>query len=123
MALIARYLTIPVLFSLLVACYAMVTGKQNQAEWLGLFLYGVLFYGAPFFVLAFFAWLLKASNNIVHAGFIGVSLSLLLIAGLWLLPPDPSGLPIQWMGYWPLSAVLGLVLVGGSFVLAKHKDS
>ena len=123
MKLLARYLTIPLLFSLLVTSYAMITGKHNQANYFGLLLYGVLFYGAPYFLLALFFWLLKASNKIVHAGFIGVSLALFIIASLWLLPPDPSGLPIQWMGYWPLSIFLGFVLIGGTIAYTKYKNS
>ena len=89
----------------------------------GLLLYGVLFYGAPYFLLALFFWPLKASNKIVHAGFIGVSLTLFIIASLWVLPPDSSGLPIQWMAYWPLSAILVLIFIVGSIAFTKYKNS
>lgn len=123
MKLIARYLTIPVVFGLLVASYAMITGKHNQANFFGLFIYGVLFYGAPYFLHAVLVALFKASSQIIHAGFIGISLALALIASIWLLPPDPSGLPIQWMGYWPLAVILGLIFTGGSVAISKYKNS
>ncbi len=121
MKLIARYLTIPMFFSLIVVSYALFTGKHNQANFFGLFVYGMFFYGAPFFVLALITWFFKASNQIIHMGFIGVSMALLLISSLWILPPDPSGLPVQWMMYWPLSFFLGLILIGASLVFNKYK--
>jgi len=111
MNLIAKYLTIPLLFSFLVACYAMFIGKHNQANLLGLFIYGTLFYAAPFFLLAIFSWFLNLSKRTVHSGFIGMTLALLIIASLWLLPPDPSGLPMQWMVYWPLALILSLAFI------------
>jgi membrane-bound ClpP family serine protease len=89
----------------------------------GLLLYGLSFYGAPYFLLALLTWLLKASNLTIHLGFIGITLVLLFIASLWLLPPDPSGLPIQWMGYWPLSVILCLILMGGGVAFTKYKNS
>ncbi|QSX38422.1 hypothetical protein [Shewanella sedimentimangrovi] len=123
MKLIPKYLTIPIIFGLLVAGYALITGNENQASFIGLFIYGVLFYGAPYFLHSMFMVLFKASNQAIHAGFIGITLALVLISSMWLLPQDPSGLPIQWMGYWPLSVILGLVFIGGSIAVRKYKNS
>jgi len=123
MKLINSYLAIPVTFGLLVTSYALVTGEPNQADSLGLFIYGVLFYGAPYFLHGIFMAVFKGSSQIIHAGFIGISLALVIIAGMWLLPPDPSGLPIQWMAYWPLSVILGLIFIGGSVAISKYKNS
>ncbi|MFO6425054.1 hypothetical protein [Motilimonas sp. KMU-193] len=116
-----KYFAIPVLFALVVAAYVMVSGKHNQASWLGLVIYDVLFYGAPYFLHSVLMWLFKAASQVIHAGFIGISLALLWIASLWLLPSDPSGLPIQWMGYWPLAVVMGLLFMGGQMLLTKLK--
>jgi len=111
-----------VIFSLSAASYVMFTGKHNQANFFGVFFGGVLFYGAPFFLLAFLKWLLKLPNHIIHSGFLGISTALFFIAGMWLLPPDPSGLPIQWMMYWPLSAILGLLMISSIIVVKKYQN-
>lgn len=123
MKLTVSYLVIPVIFAFLVASYAITTGKHNQANFLSLFTYGFLFYGVPYFLFGFLVFLLKPSKFIVHSGFIGISIALLLIASIWLLPPDSSGLPIQWMGYYPLSIVFCLVFMGSTIVYSKLKNS
>jgi uncharacterized membrane-anchored protein YitT (DUF2179 family) len=123
MKLIASYLTIPLIFALLVASYAMLSGRHNQASFTGLAIYSVLFYGAPYFLLAVLMVVFRAPSKLVHAGFAGISLALLLIASIWLLPPDESGLPIQWMGYWPLSLIFCFVFIGGSFAAGKYRSS
>lgn len=115
----AKYFVLPVLFALIVATYVMVTGQHNQASWLGLVISGVLFYGAPYLLLGVLMLLFQASSRVIHAGFIGIALALLWIASLWLLPADPSGLPIQWLGYWPLAMVMGLVFCGGQVLISK----
>jgi len=67
---------------------------------------GYLFYAAPYLLWAVVAGLASFSNAVWHAGFIASSIALAAIAMLWLSPGDPSGLPIQWMLYWPLAIVL-----------------
>ncbi|MGR8929510.1 MAG: hypothetical protein ACU836_02635, partial [Gammaproteobacteria bacterium] len=83
---------------------------------------GFLFYGAPFFLWAIVVKLFKVSNQVAHTGFIFVIVSLLAIATFWLVPPDPSGLPIQWMLYWPLAAIL-LILGPGCVAIYKNIKS
>ena len=80
---------------------------------------GTFFYVAPFLIWLIIALTIKTSNTVTHLGFIACVISLGLISSLWLLPPDPSGLPIQWMAYWPLSAILCVTLALVSFFYKK----
>lgn len=123
MNLIAKYLSIPILFSLLISSYTLITGKHNQADFLFLFAYGILFYGAPFYLLAIVSWLFNVSKMNVHLGFVGMTLALLIIASLWLLPQDPSGLPIQWMAYWPIAIILSLIFICSRLFYSKLKSN
>ena len=49
-------------------------------------------------------------------------LALLLIASLWLLPPDRSGLPIQWLLYWPLALILQIVIGGATAIILSARE-
>ncbi|MGP9497127.1 hypothetical protein ACT3RM_18180, partial [Pseudoalteromonas sp. AOP7-A1-14] len=120
---IGFYLVIPILFSFAVTCYVLFNGFHNQASFFGLMVYGLIFYGAPFFILALLFVLTKARNLVVHFGFSGATLSLTTIALMWLLPSDSSGLPIQWTAYWPLSLILIICLTGVGVALTKTKKS
>jgi len=106
-----------------VCSYVFFTSKHNQANFIYLFGFSVLFYGAPFFLVAFITRLLKASNHIIHSAFLGVSFSLIIVASLWLLPQAPSGLPIQWMVYWPLSAIFGLAGICVNLLINRYKNT
>ena len=84
---------------------------------------GYLFNGAPHLFWAVIATLASASRAVWHAGcFIASSIALTAIASLWLGPQDRSGLPLQWMLYWPLAVVLQLVIVGGTAVYCCIKN-
>ena len=84
---------------------------------------GYLFYAGPHLLWAVIAALAKFSGAVWHAGFIASSIALAAIASLWLGPRDPSGLPLQWMLYWPLALVLQLVIVGGTAIYGRAKKS
>jgi hypothetical protein len=84
---------------------------------------GYLFYAAPHLLWAVVAALAKFSGAVWHAGFIASSVALAAIAGLWLVPGDPSGLPIQWMLYWPLAIVLQLVIAGSTAIYHRAKTT
>ncbi|WP_415912131.1 hypothetical protein [Neptuniibacter sp. QD37_11] len=117
------YLAIPVLFGFCVAIYSsLVRGFSIEENWVQYF-YGVLFYLAPFAMFSIFHLLLHPHISVVHAGYIGSVLALFLIAAFWLLPPDPSGLPIQWMAYWPLAGILMVLFSGGTYVFWKYRNS
>jgi hypothetical protein len=84
---------------------------------------GYLFYAAPHLLWAVVAAITKASRAVWHAGFIASSIALAAIASLWLGPQDPSGLPLQWMLYWPLAIVLQVVIAGGIAVYRRAKKT
>lgn len=84
---------------------------------------GYLFYAAPHLLWAIVATIAKASRAVWHAGFVASSIALAAIAGLWLGPQDPSGLPLQWMLYWPLAIVLQVATAGGIAVYRLAKKA
>jgi hypothetical protein len=65
----------------------------------------------------------KLSNIIAHAGFIASTVALGVVASLWFFPGDPSGLPLQWMFYWPLASVLLVVAASGTAVYIRFSAS
>ncbi len=72
-------------------------------------LWGYFFYAAPYLLWAIVAALARFSNVMWHTGFIAASIALAAISAMWLFPRDPSGLPLQWMLYWPLAVILQIV--------------
>ena len=75
---------------------------------------GFLFYAAPYLLWSVIAGIGRFSRAAWHAGFVAASVALIAIAILSLFVRDPSGLPLQWMAYWPLAIVLQFVLAGGT---------
>lgn len=116
------YIALPILLALAVAVYSLTNGREISGVLIQ-FIYGGLFYCAPFFVFALLHILLKFPRIVAHSGYIAASLSLMAITLVWLLPPDPSALPMQWMAYWPLSAILIVIFVGVSFAYRKFSNS
>ena len=84
---------------------------------------GDLFYAAPLLLWAVAAAVVKVSRTVWHAGFIASSVALAAIASLWLGPQDRSGLPLQWMLYWPLALILLFVFVGGTVIFQRVKKT
>ncbi len=84
---------------------------------------GVLFYGAPYIVWAIFHLLSNPKLSVIHAGYVGATVSLVAISSFWLFPPDRSGLPLQWAAYWPLALLLIVIFAGVMHLLAKFKSS
>jgi hypothetical protein len=84
---------------------------------------GYLFYAAPHLLWAVVAAVAKPSRAVWHAGFFASSIALAAIASLWLGPQDPSGLPLQWMLYWPLALILLVVFVGGTAIYQRAKKT
>ncbi|MFT4763810.1 MAG: putative membrane protein [Oleispira sp.] len=123
MKISARYSFIPILFSFLAVSFVMFTGNHNQANFLGLFIGSTLFYSAPFFILRYIFSVSSAKSKYIHSGYIGATIALTLIASFWLLPRDPSGLPMQWMAYYPLSLVLVLIFLGAALIHDKFIHS
>jgi RsiW-degrading membrane proteinase PrsW (M82 family) len=82
---------------------------------------GFLFYAAPHLLWAVIVVIARLSNAIAHAGFIASTVALGIIACFWLYPGDPSGLPFQWMFYWPLALILLVVITGCTAVYIRIK--
>lgn len=115
------HLSIPAVVALGVFAVAVRREPFGMEMFSAYVLGGYLFYAAPHLLWAVVAVVLEASRAVWHAGFIASSIALAAIAGLWLGPQDPSGLPLQWMLYWPLAIVLQLFIAGGTAVYCRVK--
>jgi len=113
---IYAYMAIPIIFTLVVCTFAASRYSGDSAQLFKIIAGSFFFYSAPYFLWLVVIKIFKASNTLTHAGFIACTASLFLIASIWFLPPDPSGLPIQWMAYWPLSGALMFIFGGVVFV-------
>jgi len=119
---VSAYLSIPVIFATVVFIYALTEGREfSTTDVLSILVGSFFFYAAPFILWTFLVLVAKVRKVVIHAGFIGVTAALLLIASAWLGPRDPSGLPIQWMMYWPLAGILLVVFAGAATVYLKIK--
>ncbi|MBK6649619.1 MAG: hypothetical protein IPG42_07900 [Betaproteobacteria bacterium] len=85
-------------------------------------LWGFLFYAAPHILWTVIAAVGKFSAPVWHSGYIASSIALVAVAAFWLGPGDSSGLPIQWMLYWPLAIVLMAVLPSVVSLLLKRRQ-
>ena len=112
LATVFAYLCIPALLTLGTFVVALRREPFGLEMFAAVVLGGYLFYAAPHLLWVFIGALARFSNAIWHAGLIAASIALAAIAALWLGPGDPSGLPIQWLLYWPLALVLQVVLAG-----------
>ncbi|MGB7649939.1 MAG: hypothetical protein WBL62_01925 [Gallionella sp.] len=103
LSILMAYLCLP-------ACFTVAGvfghGTFDVAQLMNLF-----FYAAPHLLWLTVAALAKFSNALWHAGLIAASVALLAISTLWLLPQDPSGLPLQWLLYLPLAIALQVIAV------------
>lgn len=118
-----KYLFIPIIFSLVVAVYAATKIERDFISGIYVFLNSVLFYCAPYVVFFVLESAFKFSAIVSHSGYIAATIARIVISLFWLLPPDPSGLPIQWMMYWPLAGILIIIFAGSSGVYNKHCNS
>lgn len=75
---------------------------------------GFLFYAAPHLAWAVAGATAKPTLLAWHAGFVASSCALLFIGAMSIWGPrDPSGLPYQWLFYWPLAGILLVFVVVG----------
>jgi hypothetical protein len=109
----AAYLAIPGLLTLGIFFFVALRREPVSLEmFAATVLYAYFFYAAPYLLWVFIAALARFSNGLWHAGLIAASMALAAIAAMWLGPQDPSGLPMQWLLYWPLALVLQVVSAG-----------
>ncbi len=107
------YITLPTVFALAGFTRAINREPFSSEVLTSVLFGGFLFYAAPYLLWAVIVTSAKPTNVVAHAGFIANTVALLLIASFWFFPGDPSGLPMQWMLYWPLAIIL-LIFVAGS---------
>jgi hypothetical protein len=106
------YLSVPALLAVGVFVIALRHEPLRIEMFARYVLGGYFFYAAPQLLWVVVAALGRFSNAVWHAGFIAASTALGAIAIFWLFPRDPSGLPIQWLLYWPLAIVLQILIAG-----------
>jgi peptidoglycan/LPS O-acetylase OafA/YrhL len=75
-----------------------------------------LYYAAPHIFWAGVVSLARPSGLVRHVGFLICTFALLAIGALSYVAHDPSGLPYQWLLYWPLSGALLALLVVAWFI-------
>ena len=110
---IIAHTSIPAIFAAGVFIYALNKESFSLGMLVSVFFGGFLFYAAPYFLWTVIVAIFKTSDVVAHAGFIANTVALVLIASFWFFPSDPSGLPLQWMLYWPLALLL-LIIIAGS---------
>lgn len=108
-ALVA-HLCIPILVTIVTSAVGIIREPFAIDVFLTFLMGGFLFYTGPHLVWAIVASVGAFSKAVWHAGFIASTLALIATSAFWLGPRDTSGLPIQWMLYWPLALTLMLVL-------------
>ncbi len=119
--LLVAHLSIPAFVTLGVFAVALRREPFGMEMFATYVLGGYLFYAAPHLLWAIIAAIAKFSSAVSHAGFVASSIALSAIASLWLGPSDPSGLPLQWMLYWPLAVVLQIIIAGGIAIFRRAR--
>ena len=109
---VVAYLGLPALLTLGTLVVALQREPFGLQMFAAVVIGGYFFYAAPHLLWVVLAALAKFSNALWHAGLIAASIAMLAIAAFWLFPGDPSGLPMQWLLYWPLAVILQIVLAG-----------
>jgi len=120
---VLAHLLFPIFFTVVVTLYGASKNTFSVCDSFVAFLGGILFYGAPYFVWAIFHVLSKPKISVVHAGYVGATVSLVVISSFWFFPSDRSGLPLQWVAYWPLALVLIVFFAGTIHLLSRNKNS
>lgn len=118
---IIAHLSTPAAFAAGVFIYAINRESISFEMVTSVLFGGFLFYAAPYLLWAFIVASAKPSNAVAHSGFIANTVALLLIASFWFFPGDPSGLPMQWMLYWPLALILLIVVAGSTAAFIRIK--
>ena len=105
------HLSVPALFTLVVFAYILTREAFGMEMFAAYVIMSGLFYAAPHLLWLVVAGIGKFPRMVWHAGFIAASIALFAIALFWLLPRDPSALPLQWVLYWPLALAMQIVFV------------
>ena len=120
---IAAHLVIPAVLAIGIFVNVLMY-KSFEMEMFGVYVVGgYLFYAAPHLLWLLLAALGGFSDRVWHAGFVASSIALAAISAFWFFPRDPSGLPLQWMLYWPLAVGLQVVVGGGVALFTRLRSS
>jgi len=115
------YLSLPAIIAVTALVHALGREPLGIGVLLGPLVGGFFFYAAPHLLWAAIARGYKPSGFVLHSGFIAASLALVTVVALSFTLHDPSGLPYQWLLYWPLALVLQVVLVGASIFHSRRQ--
>jgi len=121
-SIIARYLCIPAMLALGTFAFALRSEPFGIEILLSAVLGGFLFYAAPFLAWALVVSLADLSAPVSHTGFIAPSVALVAITLLSFVAHDPSGLPMQWLLYWPLAVALQAVSVSVAALYVRRRS-
>ncbi len=114
------HLTAPAVFSVGAAFLLANSSHDGLGDIAALLLGGFLFYSAPHLAWAAFCSVFKPAIRVQHTGFILCSCALALVCVLSFTVRDASGLPYQWLAYWPLAMALLFALSLGWFLAKFH---
>jgi len=119
--IILAYLSLPLLWLL---STFIVSVRQNGFDIETLYVTAT---SGGFYFLPFLLWIAIARFSSLlriywHAGLVAASVSLaaIIVLSVW-GPNDPSGLPYEWLLYWPLAAVLQVMFIGSVFLYRFSK--
>lgn len=125
LAHLLAHLSFPVLMALVGLRLSLSREPLTGELLLSHLAWGLLFYAAPHLLWAALSAAVKPVPVVRHAGFVASSSALLLVGALSVWGPrDPSGLPYQWLAYWPLAGVLLVVVIVGWLLAGRpHADA
>lgn len=121
--IVVAHLSVPAVITAGTFAAAVSREPVRSEMFVAYVLWGFLFYAAPHLLWAVIAAVGKFSVPVWHSGFIASSIALLAVAAFWLGPSDSSGLPIQWMLYWPLAIGLTAVVPTVVSLLLKWRSA
>ena len=118
------HLLIPVLF-VLGALFMSLRSRPFSGELLVSHLvWGYPFYTAPHLLWAGLSAALRPSLVVWHSGFVTSSGSLLFVGAMSIWGSrDPSGLPYQWLIYWPMCGLLAAAILGVWYLAGRPHAS
>jgi len=117
------YLSAPALLAVGIFVSALGREPFGIEMFLAYIVSGFLFYAAPLLLWAIVATLGKFSRIVWHSGFVASCLALVVLAVFSLFFRDPSGLPMQWLLYWPLAIILQIIFAGSCALYVARKRS
>jgi hypothetical protein len=116
------HLSFPVLVALIGLLLSLRREPLTSELVLSHLAWAFLFYAAPHFLWAAIAAAVKPVAWAWHAGFGVASTALVLVGALSVWgPKDQSGLPYQWLAYWPLAGLMLVVVILSWFLAGRPR--